>query len=149
MNEPTPNTTPVKLVKLSSLKADRVKEREGDWIDSPDIGKGVAFLVRSTNYAPYRIARDARFAKLARKHGSDEIPDDERAKALGELAIEYLLLDWRGFAEDDGEPIPFSEERANEILTDEAFRALRGSVYLAAMKVGQGEVEFVEESAKN
>ena len=147
----TPMTTQPtqQLVKLSSLKADRNKEREGDWIEAADIGKGVAFLVRSTNYAPFRFARDARFAKLARKHGADEIPDDDRAKALGELAVEHLLLGWKGFGEDDGSEIAFSPEKAEEILTDEAFRGLRGSVYLAAMKVGQSEVEFVEGAIKN
>lgn len=138
-------------VKLSSLKADLSKERDGDWIEAPDIDKSVSFFVRSTNYAPFRIARNAVFAKLARKHGNeaDDIPDDIRAKALGKLAVEHLLLDWKGFVDDDGQPIPYDEDKAAEILTDEAYRAVRGSVYLAAMKVGQAEVESVEETAKN
>lgn len=138
---PTTATEPKKLVKLSSLKADREKEREGDW-QASDI-PGVSFFVRSTNYAPYRIERDARFAKLARKFGADAIPDDDRATVLGELAVKHLLLDWKGLDE------PFSTQLATEVLTDEAYRDFRGSVYLAAVKVGQAEVEFVEAGAKN
>lgn len=132
--------SPKKLVKLSSLKADREKEREGDWIPS-DI-PGVSFFLRSTNCAAYKIARNAIFAKLERKHGA-EIPDEVRAKALGELAVKHLLIDWKGL------DVPFSAEAAEEVLTDEGYRDFRGSVYLAAMKVGQGEVEFVEEAVKN
>jgi hypothetical protein len=142
MSDQIPTATPTKLVKLSSLKANRDVEREGDWQPAADI-PGVSFFVRSTNYAAYKIERDARFAKLARKFGADAIPDDERAKVLGELAVKHLLLDWKGLDE------PFSPEKAEEVLTDEAYRDFRGTVYLCAMKVGQGEVEFVEGTAKN
>ncbi len=136
----TSTATAPKIVKLASLKADREKEREGDW-QASDI-TGVSFFVRSTNYAPYKIERDARFAKLTRKHGNN-IPDDERATVLGELAVKHLLLDWKGL------DVPFSPETAREVLSDEAYREFRGSVYLAAMKVGQGEIEFVEDTVKN
>lgn len=142
MTDQTPTATTTKLVRLSSLKADRDVEREGAWQPAADI-PGVSFFVRSTNYAPYKIERDARFAKLARKHGADTIPDDDRAKVLGELAVKHLLIDWKGL------DVPFSLEKAEEVLTDESYRDLRGTIYLCAMKVGQGEVEFVEDTAKN
>ncbi len=142
MTEPTTTeAASTKLVKLSSLKADREKEREGDW--QPSDIPNVSFFVRSTNYAPYKIERDAKFAKLARKHGADSIPDEARATVLGELAVKHLLLDWKGLDE------PFSKEIATEVLTDESYRDFRGSVYLSAMQVGRSEIEFVEGAAKN
>ena len=140
MTETTSTEVPKKLVRLSSLKADLEKERNGDW--QPSDIDGVSFLVRSTNYAPYRIARDAAFQKLTRKHGNN-IPDEPKTRTLGELAVKHLLLDWSGLDE------PFSPELAETILTDEGFRGLRDSIYFAAMKVGQAEVEFVEDGAKN
>ena len=135
-------------VKLSSLKTDLSKEREGDWMPALDIDPSVQYLVRSTNYPPFRIARDAYSAKLARKYG-DRVPDDELAEVYGKLAVEHLLLDWRGFVDDVGADIPFTPEKAREILTNPEYKLVRGSIYAAAMRVGTQEVEFVGEAVKN
>lgn len=135
-------TTAKPKVKLASLKADRDKEREGDWIVS-DIDPGIRFFVRSTNFAPFKIERDHRQMKLARKYGDDPIPDEVIAELTGSLAVKHLLLDWEGFDE------PFSSALALEVLTDEAYRRVRTSVFIAATRVGQAEVQYVEETAKN
>lgn len=132
---------PKKIVKLTSLKSDLEKERIGDWVIAADI-PGVRWFVRSTNYAAFKIARSAHSAKLARKYG-DDIPDEILAEISGKLAVEHLLLDW------DGLDVPYSKEKAHEILEDEAYRVVRASVYLAAVKVGQGEVEHIEGTIKN
>lgn len=136
-------TTKKTVVKLESLKANLQKERDGDWVPDKLIGPDVAFLVRSTNYAPFRIARDAVNAKLQRKYKDEPVPDEVSAKAYGELAVEHLLLDWRGI------DVEFTPEVASEVLTDEAYRSFRSAVYFAATKSGQGEIEFVEETIKN
>ncbi|WP_027578485.1 hypothetical protein [Bradyrhizobium sp. Ai1a-2] len=141
-------TSSVRRVKLSSLKSDSQKEREGDWIPALDIDPDIKWFVRSTNYAPFKIARDAHASKLARRHG-DNVPDDVMADVYGKLAVEHLLLGWQGLVDDDERDIEFSPERAKEILTDPEYRAVRGSVYLAATKVGREEVEFVEAGTKN
>lgn len=135
-------------VKLSSLRADLAKERDGDWVDAPGI-PGVSLLVRSTNYPPFVIARDRAEMKLAQKYGAtpsaaeDLERLDEQNAIDGSLAVEHLLLGWRGFDEE------FSAERAAEILGDESYRALRNSVYRAARRVGRREIEVVEQAAKN
>lgn len=132
-----------KAAKLSSLKSDLQKEREGDWISAQDIGADVKFMVRSTNYPPYVIARDEALQSLAKKYDGERIPDDVIAKANGELLAEHLLLGWKGLDEE------FSSDLAMEVLTDEAHRAMRNGVLMAATKVGRQEVEFVETAAKN
>lgn len=132
----------MKTVKLASLAADLAKEREGDWVSAPDIAPGIQFHVRSTFYPPFCTARDQGREKLNRKF-PEGIPEEDNAKFLGTLAIQYLLLDWSGFDQ------PFSADVASEILTDEAYRKVRWSVYLAASRVGQRELEFVEEAEKN
>ncbi|WP_157113129.1 hypothetical protein [Bradyrhizobium embrapense] len=145
----TPEKT-VRKLKLSSMRADSQKEREGDWIPALDIDAGgaIKWFVRSTNYAPFRIARDAIAAKLARKHG-DSVPDEILADAYGELAVEHLLLGWDGLVDDDEQDILFSKEKATEILTDPEYRYIRGSIYAAAMRVGRDEAEFVAAKVKN
>ncbi len=129
-------------VKLSSLRSDSERERNGDWVDSLSI-PGAAFMVRSINYPPYTIARDLMKQRLARKSGGKPIPQDTLYTELGRLYAEHLLLDWRGFDEE------YSKDRAVELLTDPEFRELVMAVELAAGSVGQAELEFIEGAAKN
>lgn len=137
---------PARRVKLTSLKTDLNKEREGDWVPALDIDPSVQYLVRSTNYPPFRIARDAASAKLARKYG-DRVPEEEAAEIYGGLAADHLLLDWKGLVDDAGADI--TSDRAREILTNPEYKNIRGSVFAAAMRVGTQEVEFVGEGQKN
>ena len=48
-------------LKLSSLAADLDRERDGDWIDIPDL-LDVALKVRSLHFPEYRIAYDQMIA---------------------------------------------------------------------------------------
>lgn len=146
-------TTSQKKLKLDSLRSDTKKEREGDWQKASDIGDGVEFLVRSTNYPPYVLARDAASARMSKKYPNSSLPaDDENyeqipeaviAEANGRNIAEHLLLDWRGL------DIDYSPDLAMETLCDEEHRRLRMSVLIAATKVGRQEVEFIETTAKN
>lgn len=142
--ETSPGTTPEKkIVRLESLKADLQKEREGDWIKAVDLDPAIRWFVRSTNYPAFRLARDVEMKKLGEKYGSDPIPDDVNAEIMGKLAVEHLLLGWEGL---DAE---YSPEAAAEILTDEAYRKVRYSIYLASGRVGTSEVQYVGSTAKN
>lgn len=141
--------SPKKKLKLSSMRVDLEKEREGNWEPAFDIDPDIRWFVRSTNYGPFKTARDAVQIRLTRKHGSS-VPDDVLAEEYGKLAVQYLLLDWEGLVEDDETTeIEFSPEKAREILTDPAYRIVRGSIYMAASRVGVGEAEFVGAGAKN
>jgi hypothetical protein len=142
-------TASPKKVKLSSLKADRQKEHDGDWIPAVDIDPAIKWHVRSTNYAPFKTARDAKIEKLTRQADGEPLSDDAMAKMNGELAVEHLLLDWEGLVDDDDKDIPYSADMATEVLTDEAYRAVRNSVYFAATKVGRSEIKFVGDAVKN
>jgi hypothetical protein len=145
--------TEKKLVKLNSLKTNLTAEREGDWIKAPELGEGVRFRVRSTNYPAYTVARDQASQRLAMKFPNSQldvlhddyapVPASVIAEANGEIVAEHLLLGWEGF------DIPYTPGDALEVLCDEAHRAVRMSVTLAATKVGRQEVEFVEGAAKN
>ncbi len=150
MTETSPTAKKPVGIKLSSMRADRATERAGDWIPAVDIDPSVSWYVRSTNYPPFKIARDHASNRLSRQFKEKAVPDDDMALVNGELAVEHLLLGWKGLFEDDGKtPIDFTPERATQILTDDEYRAVRASVYLAATKVGRTEVEIVEDTAKN
>lgn len=137
-----------KLIKLVSLKADVTLEADGEWIpvkNWPGIGDlpGLKFKVRSTNYPEYLTAKNNRQVQIATKHGNDHAPHDELNAADGELAAEYLLLDWNGLDEE------YSRNAALGLLTSPEGRIFRNMIYWCAGQVGKRQVEFLETAEKN
>lgn len=129
-------------IKLASVKTDLQREADGELIDIPEL-PGVALLVRSLNYPPYRLARDQQLQKFARTYGKKPVPADEMTAAFGRLYATHIVLGWRGFDVD------YSPDTALETLSDPAYRELVVHVEYAAGQVGRAEIEFVEELEKN
>lgn len=137
-----------KVIKLASLKADVVLEADGEWVSVknwPGIGDlpGLGFKVRSTNYPEYLTAKNNRQLQIAQKHGNEHAPHDELNAADGELAADYLLLDWRGLDEK------YSRDAALSLLTSPEGRIFRNMIYWCAGQVGKRQVEFLEAAEKN
>lgn len=143
-------------IKLGSLAADLSKERDGEWVEPkewPGLNPekpmeqtplpGVAFHVRSTNYPSYVTARQAALEDLKKNYPDDNVPPDVAARIEGQLAVEHLLLGWRGF------DIAYSADAVETILAAEEHRVLRSMIYWCAGRVGKRQVEFVKEAAKN
>jgi len=143
-------------IKLGSLAADLSKEREGEWVEpkewpglKPDKPMemtplpGVAFLVRSTNFPAYVTARQVALEDLKKDYPDDKVPADVAARIEGQLAVEHLLLNWRGF------DIAYSADAVKAILAAEEHRVLRSMIYWCAGRVGKRQVEFVKDAAKN
>lgn len=143
-------------IMLASLAADITKEREGEWIEpkewpglNPDKPgemtqlPGVAFLVRSTNFPAYVTARQAALEDLKKNYPDDKVPPDEAARIEGQLAVEHLLLGWKGF------DIEYSPDAVGVILGAEEHRVLRTMIFWCAGRVGKKQVEFVKVAEKN
>lgn len=129
-------------IKLASLQADLQREAEGEWKDYPD-WPGIRFNVRSLQYPAYQVARDLLLQKLARIHKGKPVPPHEMTSAIGGLYADHILLGW------DGLDVAFSSAVARECLTDPAYRKVVAAVEWCAARVGESEIEFVEELAKN
>ncbi|MER9130672.1 hypothetical protein [Mesorhizobium sp. M0768] len=143
-------------IKLASLSADLSKEREGEWIEPkewPGLDlenpgamtplPGLGFLVRSTNYPDYVVARQKVLEDLKKEYPEGIIPPDVLAAAEGRLAVDHLLLGWRGLDVD------YSPQNATDAATAEEHRVLRNIVYWCAGRVGKKQVEFVKAATKN
>ena len=143
-------------IKLGSLAADLTKERDGEWIEPkewPGLNPekpmemtqlpGVAFHVRSTNYPAYVTERQAALEDLKKDYPDDKVPPEVAARIEGQLAVEHLLIDWRGF------DIAYSTDAVKTILAAEEHRVLRTMIYWCAGRVGKRRVEFVKVAAKN
>jgi len=139
----TKATKPAKVLKLSSLKADRAREIEGEWIDAPELGEGVAFHVSSLHKPDYQTARDLLLQSFARDYKGKPVPPDVRDAAFGKLYAEHILHDWRGF------DVGYTAELARETLSDPDHRRVINAVEACAAKVGVRDAEFVEVAAKN
>lgn len=129
-------------VKLSSLKADLNREKNGDWIAYPD-WPGVRFKVSGFTIPAYEAARDLMQQKLQAEYRSGRIPNDVITPRLGELYATYILHDWEGFDET------YSPALAAKFLTDPAYREIVYAVEWCAKKVSEVRVEFVEADVKN
>lgn len=129
-------------VKLSSLKADVARERDGDWVDIPDL-PGVRLKVRSFFYGPFQAAKTIVEQRWARKYGKEPVPIDESLKENGKLYAQHLLLGWEGF------DVEYSSDVALETLIDPAFRDLQDHIRYASNKVSTNQAEFVEDAGKN
>lgn len=130
--------------KLDSLKQDKKKTTDGEWIECPELGDGVALKVRSLDYVPFKVALRAAQMRFGRIYPGEKVaPPDEEDVKNGDLYAEHLLLDWRGL------DVPYSPEVAKEVLTDVSHRALRAAVSASARQVGDMRAEQAKAVAGN
>lgn len=144
---PTPfrqkaNTIMTKKTKLSSLKANLTREREGDWEDSLKF-PGVRYRVRALTYPAYRLARATLGKKLFKEYRGRDVPDDVMATEVGKLFAEHILLEW------DGLDVPYSQDVALETLSEPEYREVVSDIEWAANSLATVEAETVEDAAKN
>jgi hypothetical protein len=129
-------------IKLASLKADLVREKTGDWIEYP-IWPGVEFNVSSLNLPAYTIDRDLMYQRLARTYKKKPVPPDVQTGEVAKLFLKHILHDWRGL------DVPYSPEKAAEVLLDPAYREIVVAVESCAARVSEIDIEFIEDAEKN
>lgn len=129
-------------IKLSSLKVDLARERDGDWMPSTEF-PGVEFLVSSLHLPAYQTALQLQEQKWARVYKGKPVPPDVRTVSIGTLLHRHILHDWKGI------DVPYSKEAAEGIMTVPEGRNFIASVQNAAAMVSLTEQEFVEDEVKN
>jgi hypothetical protein len=128
---------------LLGIKVDPAKVLGGVWwsiwrepdnriggkpVDEP--GDGPAVLIVPTLTAYERALDDARRPHLYEIR-EGKVADKTLRKIQGEALGRAILRDWRGITVG-GHPLPWSEEKAVELMTDEAWLTLREFVQTAA-----------------
>ena len=68
---------------------------------------------------------------------------------LKPAAAKYLLLDWKNVEDANGNPVPYSSEKALEFFNNPALKDLYDFVLEMAGEVGNFLQEQHEESVKN
>jgi len=141
-------------MKLNSVKIDAARADAGQWFDAGKFEprmRGMRLKVRAFgNVDDQAVSRRERDALSVH----ERLPGSTAAQAaatriLNARLSEAILTGWEGIEDEDGAPLPFSAEKALEILGDPDFRLFRDTVVVIAELASQGHAEALEADAKN
>jgi len=140
-------------MKLSSMLVDSDAVENGDVVL---IMKGEGgesdFKVHVRGYqnADYVRRQREMLSAAQAEIGLAAVIPDEKSKAIDlALLCETVLVGWEGLVDDDGKEIPYSPEKAIEILGDPDARQLRTRIENAAAQMSSRRKKKVDDAAKN
>jgi len=119
------------------------EQTEGRWVPYVE---DIEFLIARWNNPAHRSKQH----KLSKPHlrqirkQNTKVGEQVARKAM----VGTVLLDWKNI-EDNGEPIPFSVEKALEYMTDPAYEHLYTFILGEAMDDEAYMADVIEESAGN
>ena len=137
-------------MKLSGLKTNSAREEQGAWVDNiPDLGD-IRLKVRGDQNADARALRAKLFEAVPRSERPNGRLTPKAADELGtRVMVDTILVDWSGLVDEADEPIPYSVEKATEILSNPDFRVFRDGVAIAAQRVGQDGEDSLKAASGN
>ena len=133
-------------MKIEDISVDTKLVEEGAWVsDIPEL-EGVRLKCRGSDNKDWRrmAARLVNAVPRAKRTPNLDPVESDRINAV--LIRECGLLDWEGFEDNDGNPIPYSKKKAEEYLN---IRKFRDGALFACVQVSDGLADQVEELAKN
>lgn len=138
-------------MKLSKIRSGVAKAEAGAWVRNLPIDglDDLALKVRGAfNNDAVRL-QGKLIAELPKDERKPLSPENE-VRISAELAVETILLDWAKLEDENGKPIPFSKDKARELLTDpDIGHVLRNAVGFASRIVASQGEEELEADAKN
>lgn len=101
-------------MRFSEYLTDSTLEEDGVWMRLRR-GDAEVLVARAGNSRHEDLVR-----RLRKKHGrgfrGDELPQEVEESIALEALSKTILLDWRGIEDDEGKEIPYSSEKARELL---------------------------------
>jgi hypothetical protein len=132
-------------LRLSSIKSSPIDD--GEWVTIPE-WPDVRLKVRSLANRDYQIQRELLVQRLSKSLG--RLPTSpEMEPALGKLIARFILRGWEGIAGDDDQDMPYTAEKALELLAAPDYRELEQQVIWAASRLGERDAEFTADAVKN
>lgn len=133
---------------LSEHKVDPQKREDGEWVDDiPEMGD-LRLLVRGSENKMWRKRFDVLVAAVPRKKKMNGLDPEERDRITALLLAETCLLGWENLT-IGGDVVPYSKDKAKELLTDPQWVAFRSAVSWAAAMVGTDRHAELEQAAGN
>lgn len=131
-------------MKISAFRTDENLEVEGVWVDIGDGGKVKVARLGNPNHRKVSQA-------LGRPHQAQIRANRLRPEVAEKLGIQAtaqaILLDWEGITDDDGKPVPYSQGKALDLLTE--FKDFRDLVLEIAGEMETFREQEIEESVGN
>lgn len=101
-------------MRFSEYQTDQTLEEEGVWVGLRK-GDAEVLVARAGNSQHEALVR-----RLRKKHGrgfrNDELPREVEEQIALDALSRTILLGWRGIEDDDGKEIPYTPEKARELL---------------------------------
>jgi len=136
-------------MKLSSMKVNAARAEQGAWVkDLPGMGD-LRLRVRgfsNTDYTAF-LAKEVAAAPRDQREGNRSdgpLKNKARDAIFIRGMAEHILIDWDKLTDENDKPIPYSKERAMDMLLDPDLRPFREAVAVAAAEIEQVESDRVE-----
>jgi hypothetical protein len=134
------------LAKLSSVKIDPELADKGVWIPyREDIEFKIASL-KSKAYSDFMRKAGRQRQKGFRKK---DLRPDEVEPLMKKGLARFCLLDWKNIEDEDGTPIPYSAEQAEEWLSDPELVEMYEFVLECARDISLYQNEIKEDEKGN
>ena len=136
-------------MKIARIDVDKLEQ--GDWVsDIPEAGE-LRIKTRGAQNKDWRkLAVKLTSAVPRSRRGADgSLAPEDNDKILAVLLRDTAILDWEGLEDEDGKPLPYSKEQANEYLTNPETRDFFDAALFAANNVARQRKQAVEADAKN
>lgn len=137
-------------MKLSKIRSGVAKAEAGAWVRNLPIDglDDLALKVRGAFNADAVRLRASLIGELPKDERKPLSPENDQRISV-EVAVETILIDWQ-LEDEAGKPLPFSKDKARDLLTDpDIGRVLRNAVGFAAQIVASQGVDDLELDAKN
>jgi hypothetical protein len=137
-------------MKMKDVAVDSARAEAGDWVDEIQDMEGLRIKSRGSQNRDWRRLQSKLIQAVPRKKRMNGTLDPEEADRITSLCLLNTgVLDWDGLEDDDGNPIPYSRDMAEKLLTDPDYRRFRDAAVYAANKVADDNAEDRKEDVGN
>lgn len=136
-------------MKLSDIAVNADAIELGRWVPIGHILPGVRLKVRGLENTDYRRLRNKLIAEIPRAERLKGVDTLMLEKINAQLLADTILVGWEGIEGDDDLALPFTKEKASQIINDPSFVVFRNAVEWAAGVVGEDDLVESEAAAKN
>jgi hypothetical protein len=125
-------------MKMSEVTVDPDRLENGAWVDDIPEMEGLRLKVRGSQNSDWRRHQAKMLEAVPRKRRiGGRVDQDDMDRIVTSCLLNCCLLDWEGLEEDDGKPIPYSKQMAEQLLKEPQFRRFRDGVVYAASIVSE------------
>jgi hypothetical protein len=134
------------MARLRAIRTDQQKAEAGVWVPyAEDIEVCVASL-NSKTYQDHRERLMAPHLKMAR---AKRMSPEQVLEIVRPAVAKHLIRDWKNIQDDDGVDIPYSPQKAEEILSDPGMLDFYDFILDAAGNVTLFRQEMLEDGRGN